>query len=95
MLIGATSAGPAGGEVLGALAVAVHAQVPVAMLSQMIYAYPTLHRAIEDAIAQLSLRRAGSNHGPRHSSQGRAASVGRSPSPARPSTARWNALNWQ
>ena len=75
MLIGATSAGPAGGEVLGALAVAVHAQVPVAMLSQMFYAYPTFQRAIEDAIAQLSLRRAGSNHGPGHSGQGRAASV--------------------
>ena len=59
MLIGATSAGPVGGEVLGALAVAVHAQVPVAMLSQMIYAYPTFHRAIEDAITQLSLRLAG------------------------------------
>jgi DNA-binding NarL/FixJ family response regulator len=44
----------------GALAVAVHAQVPVAMLSQMIYAYPTFHRAIEDAITQLSLRIAGS-----------------------------------
>jgi pyruvate/2-oxoglutarate dehydrogenase complex dihydrolipoamide dehydrogenase (E3) component len=57
ILIGATSAGPAGGEVLGALAVAAHARVPVAMLSQMIYAYPTFHRAIEDAIAQLSLRR--------------------------------------
>ena len=55
MLIGATSAGPAGGEVLGALAVAVHARVPVAMLSQMIYAYPTFHRAIEDAITQLVL----------------------------------------
>jgi pyruvate/2-oxoglutarate dehydrogenase complex dihydrolipoamide dehydrogenase (E3) component len=55
-LIGATSAGPAGGEVLGALAVAVHARVPVAMMSQMIYAYPTFHRAIEDAITQLSLR---------------------------------------
>jgi len=95
MLIGATSAGPAGGEVLGALAVAVHAGVPVAMLSQMIYAYPTLHRAIEEAIAQLSFPRARSNHGPRHSSQGRAASAGPSPSPARPSTARWNALNWQ
>jgi len=81
MLIGATSAGPAGGEVLGALAVAVHAGVPVAMLSQMIYAYPTLHRAIEDAIAQLSLPRARSNHGPRHSSQGRAASVGPFPVP--------------
>jgi hypothetical protein len=57
VLIGATSAGPAGGEVLGALAVAVHAQVPVTLLSQMIYAYPTFHRAIEGAIAQLSLRR--------------------------------------
>jgi pyruvate/2-oxoglutarate dehydrogenase complex dihydrolipoamide dehydrogenase (E3) component len=54
MLIGATSAGPSGGEVLGALAVAVHARVPVAVLSQMIYAYPTFHRAIEDAITQLS-----------------------------------------
>ena len=54
VLLGATSAGPAGGEVLGALAVAVHAQVPVAVLAQMIYAYPTFHRAIEDAIARLS-----------------------------------------
>jgi hypothetical protein len=67
--------------VLGTLAVTVHAQVPVAMLSQMIYAYPTLHRAIEDAIAQLFLRRARSNHGPRHSSQGRAASAGPFPIP--------------
>ena len=56
VLVGATSAGPVGGEVLGALAVAVHAQVPVATLSQMIYAYPTFHRAIEDAIARLCLR---------------------------------------
>lgn len=54
MLIGATSAGTAGGEVLGALTVAVHARVPVAMLSQMIYAYPAFHRAIEDAITELS-----------------------------------------
>ena len=56
VLIGATSAGPTDGELLGALAVAVHAQVPVAVLSQMIYAYPTFHRAIEDAITQLCLR---------------------------------------
>ncbi len=54
MLAGATSAGPAGGEVLGALAVAVHARVPVGVLGQMIYAYPTFHRAIEDAVARLS-----------------------------------------
>jgi Pyridine nucleotide-disulphide oxidoreductase, dimerisation domain len=84
ILIGATSAEPADGEVRGALAVAAHAQVPVAMLSQMIYAYPTFHRAIENAIAQLSLRRAGSNHGPRHTSQGRAASAGPFPIPFNP-----------
>jgi pyruvate/2-oxoglutarate dehydrogenase complex dihydrolipoamide dehydrogenase (E3) component len=54
VLVGATSAGPAGGEVLGALAVAVHAQVPVADLRAMIYAYPTFHRAIEDALRNLT-----------------------------------------
>jgi pyruvate/2-oxoglutarate dehydrogenase complex dihydrolipoamide dehydrogenase (E3) component len=53
MLVGATSAGPAGGEVLGALVVAVHGQVPVADLRTMIYAYPTFHRAIEDALRNL------------------------------------------
>lgn len=53
VLVGATSAGPAGGEVLGALAVAVHAQVPVQTLREMIYAYPTFHRAIEDALRAL------------------------------------------
>lgn len=39
VLVGATAMGPAGGEVLGALAVAVHAQVPVDQLTSMIYAY--------------------------------------------------------
>jgi pyruvate/2-oxoglutarate dehydrogenase complex dihydrolipoamide dehydrogenase (E3) component len=54
VLVGATSAGPAGGEVLGALAVAVHGQVPVTTLRSMIYAYPTFHRGIEDALYALS-----------------------------------------
>jgi len=53
VLVGATSAGPAGGEVLSALAVAVHAEVPTEHLRQMIYAYPTFHRAIEDALREL------------------------------------------
>ena len=53
VLVGATSAGPNGGEVLGALAVAVHAEVPTKLLRQMIYAYPTFHRAIESALADL------------------------------------------
>jgi pyruvate/2-oxoglutarate dehydrogenase complex dihydrolipoamide dehydrogenase (E3) component len=53
LLVGATSAGPAGGEVLGALAVAVHGRVPVDRLRHMIYAYPTFHRGIEDALRDL------------------------------------------
>ena len=56
VLVGATSAGPVGGEVLGALAVAVHGQVPVADLRAMIYAYPTFHRGIEDALHALAGR---------------------------------------
>lgn len=54
VLVGATSVGPHGGEVLGALAVAVHAAVPTSLLGQMIYAYPTFHRGIEDALRDLS-----------------------------------------
>jgi pyruvate/2-oxoglutarate dehydrogenase complex dihydrolipoamide dehydrogenase (E3) component len=54
ILAGATSVGPCGGEVLGALAVAVHARVPVQRLREMIYAYPTFHRAIEAAVRDLS-----------------------------------------
>jgi pyruvate/2-oxoglutarate dehydrogenase complex dihydrolipoamide dehydrogenase (E3) component len=53
VLVGATSAGPVGGEVLGALAVAVHGAVPVDSLRHMIYAYPTFHRAIEAALQDL------------------------------------------
>jgi pyruvate/2-oxoglutarate dehydrogenase complex dihydrolipoamide dehydrogenase (E3) component len=53
VVVGATSAGPVGGEVLSALAVAVHASVPVETLRHMIYAYPTFHRGIEDALRAL------------------------------------------
>ncbi len=53
VLVGATSAGPWGGEVLGALAVAVHGQIATERLAQMIFAYPTFHRGIEDALRDL------------------------------------------
>ncbi len=53
ILIGATSVGPHGGEVLGLLSLAVHAQVPIETLRSMIYAYPTFHRGIEDALGEL------------------------------------------
>jgi pyruvate/2-oxoglutarate dehydrogenase complex dihydrolipoamide dehydrogenase (E3) component len=54
VLVGATSAGPCGGEVLSMLTTAVHAEVPTATLRSMIYAYPTFHRAVEDALSRLS-----------------------------------------
>ena len=54
VLVGATSAGPSGGEVLSALQVAIRAEVPVATLRNMPYAYPTFHRAIEDALKNLN-----------------------------------------
>ncbi|MGW4244309.1 dihydrolipoyl dehydrogenase family protein [Nocardia sp. NPDC004722] len=54
VLVGACSVGPQGGEVLSALAVAVHAEVPTATLRQMILAYPTFHRAIESALDALA-----------------------------------------
>jgi pyruvate/2-oxoglutarate dehydrogenase complex dihydrolipoamide dehydrogenase (E3) component len=53
VLVGASSAGPVGGEVLSALQVAIRAEVPVATLRNMPYAYPTFHRAIEDALKNL------------------------------------------
>jgi len=53
ILVGATSVGPSGGEVLGLLAAAVHAEIPVATLRGMHFAYPTFHRAIETALADL------------------------------------------
>jgi len=53
VLVGATSSGPCGGEVLSMLTLAVHASVPTAQLATMIYAYPTFHRAVEVAVRDL------------------------------------------
>lgn len=53
VLVGATSMGPAGGEVLGLLTLAVHAEVGVSTLRSMIYAYPTFHKGVEDALGEL------------------------------------------
>ncbi|MDR7086040.1 pyruvate/2-oxoglutarate dehydrogenase complex dihydrolipoamide dehydrogenase (E3) component [Aeromicrobium panaciterrae] len=50
VIVGATSAGPTGGETLSALAFAVRAEIPVETLKNTIYAYPTFYRAIESAL---------------------------------------------
>ncbi len=53
VLVGATSVGPNGGEVLSGLTIAVKAQVPLETLRHTIYAYPTFHRGIDAALADL------------------------------------------
>jgi pyruvate/2-oxoglutarate dehydrogenase complex dihydrolipoamide dehydrogenase (E3) component len=54
VLVGGTVVSPHGGEILGMLTLAVHAQVPVEKLRTMHYAYPTLHRAVSEAVAALT-----------------------------------------
>jgi pyruvate/2-oxoglutarate dehydrogenase complex dihydrolipoamide dehydrogenase (E3) component len=54
VLVGATVVSPYGGELLGLLTLAVHAEVPVATLATMHYAFPTLHRAVLDAVRGLA-----------------------------------------
>ncbi len=54
VLVGATAMGPNAGEVLGVLTLAVHARTPIEELRAMIYAYPTFHRGIEDALRDLA-----------------------------------------
>jgi pyruvate/2-oxoglutarate dehydrogenase complex dihydrolipoamide dehydrogenase (E3) component len=50
VLVGGTVVSPHGGELLGMLTLAVHAAVPTATMRTMHYAYPTLHRAVAEAL---------------------------------------------
>jgi pyruvate/2-oxoglutarate dehydrogenase complex dihydrolipoamide dehydrogenase (E3) component len=50
VLVGATSVGPHGGDVLGMLTLAVQARVPLEELARMIYAFPTFHGGVGEAL---------------------------------------------
>ncbi len=52
-LLGGTTVGPMGGEVLSMLTTAIHAGVPVSTLKSMIYAYPTWHGIVRQALSRL------------------------------------------
>ena len=54
VLVGATVVAPHGGEILAVLTLAVHARVPVPTLLSMHYVFPTLHRAVLEALQALS-----------------------------------------
>jgi pyruvate/2-oxoglutarate dehydrogenase complex dihydrolipoamide dehydrogenase (E3) component len=53
VLVGGTAVGPAGGEILGLITTAIHAEVPVERLRSMHFAYPTFHRAVQTALEDL------------------------------------------
>ena len=55
VLVGGTVVGETAGEMVGLLSTAVHAEVPVATLRSMHFAYPTFHRAIETVLDHLEV----------------------------------------
>jgi pyruvate/2-oxoglutarate dehydrogenase complex dihydrolipoamide dehydrogenase (E3) component len=55
VLVGATVVAPNGGEIIAMLTLAVHAQVLISTLRSMHYVYPTMHRAISEALATIEL----------------------------------------
>ena len=46
--------GAIGEEILGMLGLAIHERIPTVRLKEMIFAYPTFYRAVEDAPRDLS-----------------------------------------
>ncbi|MGY2874951.1 pyruvate/2-oxoglutarate dehydrogenase complex dihydrolipoamide dehydrogenase (E3) component [Marmoricola sp. URHA0025 HA25] len=53
VLVGGTAVGPSGGEVISMITAAVHAEIPIATLADMHFAYPTFHRGIQPVLQQL------------------------------------------
>jgi len=50
-IVGATSMGPRGGDILGIFELAIKARIPADELNHLIYAYPTFYRGVGEAIA--------------------------------------------
>lgn len=53
ILVGACVVGSTGGEVIGLLATAVHAEIPISTLAEMHFAYPTYYRAVQPVLRDL------------------------------------------
>ena len=53
VLVGACVVGTTGGEVIGMLGTAIHAEVPIATLTEMHFAYPTYYRALQPVLRDL------------------------------------------
>jgi pyruvate/2-oxoglutarate dehydrogenase complex dihydrolipoamide dehydrogenase (E3) component len=55
VLMGATTMGPRGGDLLGMLGLAIHARLPVETLSTMMYGYPSFYGGIGEAVGAYGL----------------------------------------
>jgi pyruvate/2-oxoglutarate dehydrogenase complex dihydrolipoamide dehydrogenase (E3) component len=53
VLVGASTMGPAAGEVLGVLVLGIKERIPIPALRDLIYPYPTFVRGVEDALREL------------------------------------------
>lgn len=53
VLVGATTMGPRGGDILGIFELAIKAKIPTDELRHLIYAYPTFYRGVGEAVARL------------------------------------------
>jgi pyruvate/2-oxoglutarate dehydrogenase complex dihydrolipoamide dehydrogenase (E3) component len=53
VLVGACVVGSTGGEVISMLATAIHAEIPIATLAEMHFAYPTFYRAVQPVLREL------------------------------------------
>jgi pyruvate/2-oxoglutarate dehydrogenase complex dihydrolipoamide dehydrogenase (E3) component len=53
VLVGATTMGPRGGDILGIFELAIKARTPVDDLRHLIYAYPTFYRGVGEAVRNL------------------------------------------
>jgi pyruvate/2-oxoglutarate dehydrogenase complex dihydrolipoamide dehydrogenase (E3) component len=53
VLVGATSMGPRGGDILGIFELAIKNQIPSDDLRHLIYAYPTFYRGVGEAVRNL------------------------------------------
>ncbi len=53
VIVGASTMGPAAGEIVTFLALAIKQRIPVPSLRQLIYPYPTFIRGLEDTLSEL------------------------------------------
>jgi pyruvate/2-oxoglutarate dehydrogenase complex dihydrolipoamide dehydrogenase (E3) component len=53
VLVGGTAVGSMGGEVLSLIVTAIHAEIPIKVLADMHFAYPTFHRGLQPVLRSL------------------------------------------